>query len=179
MYSKEELISLGFVELTCIEQCIANDGSSLYWINRNGDVYSMRAKRVLNKLYHTLGYHQTYLTYFKGGGRFYKTHRLVAMQFLPNENEYTDVNHRNGIKTDNSVCNLEWCTHSENILHSYRELGRKHSSVHLSKKIRCSNGKNYDSAILASKDTGCATSNISACCNGKLKQTKKLMFEFV
>lgn len=179
MESRETLLAKGYADLTCVPQCLTPSGESLYMIDREGNLYGLLRKRYLKKHKHNLGYTQNYLTYYSGGGRFYKTHRLVGMQFIPNPENKSDINHIDGIKNNNKVENLEWLTHSENILHSYRILGREHNGGYSAKKLKCSNGKIYDSAREAAIDTDCRTSNISMCCNGKIKETKGLVFEFV
>lgn len=48
-----------------------------------------------------------------------KIHRLVAMLFLPNPNNYPEVNHKDGNKLNNHWRNLQWCTKLENMQHSH------------------------------------------------------------
>lgn len=51
-------------------------------------------------------------------------HRLVANAFIPNSNNYPEVNHKDGNKANNCSENLEWCTRKQNVIHSYK-LGLK------------------------------------------------------
>jgi hypothetical protein len=61
----------------------------------------------------------------KDGRKGYRLHRLIAMFYLDNYSNDLQVNHKNGIKTDNRVENLEMCTCGENMKHSWRELNRE------------------------------------------------------
>jgi len=65
------------------------------------------------------GYYRTMLKRDDGVIHTIKVHRIIASTFLE-QGDKTEVNHKNGIKTDNNLDNLEWVTRSENIKHSFR-----------------------------------------------------------
>lgn len=68
------------------------------------------------------GYLRTMLVNDLGKTETIKVHRLIAKTFIPNPENKSDVNHINGIKTDNSIINLEWSTRKENVQHAHKNL---------------------------------------------------------
>lgn len=72
------------------------------------------------------GYRVVCIRTAQGAASMKHVHRLVAAAFCEQERpEQTQVNHRNGVRSDNRACNLEWCTVSENHFHASKVLGTK------------------------------------------------------
>lgn len=63
------------------------------------------------------------------GQKLFSIHRLVAIAFILNAEKKPFINHKNGVRDDNRIENLEWCTQSENCKHSFEVLGRKPTIV--------------------------------------------------
>lgn len=89
-----------------------------YTINQLGQVYNEKTQKLLKNTKNTCGYHVIGL-YNDNGYKLHYIHRLLAEAFLPNINDYKYINHKNGNKSDNRLENLEWCTHSMNMQHSW------------------------------------------------------------
>ena len=83
---------------------------SHYRIYSNGTIYSEFINRFITPTQDSGGYLQNTIVDDSGKRKTIKTHRLVAMAFLPNPNNYPDVNHKDFNRKNNNVDNLEWCT---------------------------------------------------------------------
>ena len=93
-------------------------GYENYSISNKGKVRNDVTKRILS-LFPVQGYLMVNLTGNNGEKKLFYVHRLVGQAFVDNPNDYKEINHKNGIKEDNNVENLQWCTRSENIRHAY------------------------------------------------------------
>lgn len=96
----------------------------LYAVTSCGRIWGYKRKKFLTPHPYNNGYLCVALC--KDGKR--KTvsvHRLVAMAYLKNENNYTDVNHKDEDKTNNAITNLEWCSHIYNCNYGSRNEKQK------------------------------------------------------
>jgi len=84
-----------------------------YLIYPDGRVYNKKIKRYLKPRDNGRGYLQLNL-YKDGNKKSHTIHRLVAEHYIENPDNKPEVDHGNGIRTDNRVENLSWVTHSEN-----------------------------------------------------------------
>lgn len=123
-----------------------------YLVYKDGRVYSINRNIFLKPAYDERGYLRIGLSN-NGVSKTYKLHRLVAEMFIPKIEGKTQVNHINGIKDDNRVENLEWCTRSENSIHAVKT-GLMQSN-HLKKYVLDINtGVFYESATELAKVLG-------------------------
>lgn len=90
--------------------------NNMYFVSNYGRVKTLKwgKERVLKQCKTRKGYLYVSI-YYTTGQKTPKVHRLVAQQFIPNPNGYLEVNHKDEIKTNNHVSNLEWCNRQYNI----------------------------------------------------------------
>lgn len=151
-----------------------------YEVSNLGKVKSL--KNYKDKLLTSISSNQNYqciYLYKNKIKKHFRIHRLVALAFIPNPKNKSQVNHKNGDKTNNCVDNLEWCTGKENTIHAHRtglvkkKIGKNN---HRSKPIiqydlNENFIKEWENARQA-QSLGFTNSGISRCCNGLLPHYK-------
>lgn len=126
-----------------------------------------------------------------GKSKMFFIHRLVAMAFLENYKAELQVNHKNGIKNDNNLKNLEMVTPSENQLHSYRILKnipsmKNHFGKNHVRAIKVNQYdmqynflKTWDSIIEASNQLNINSTCICNNCRNRRKSAGGYIWEYV
>jgi len=176
MFEQVEVNSERWFDLTNLKNEIWKDikgYESLYQISNYGRLKSLikKEKIIIIKLIHDKKNYLNYTLHKNGRTKSEKIHRLVAEAFIPNSENKPQINHINGIKTDNRVCNLEWCTNSENQIHAYKN-GLEKPRFKRKVKQYDLNGNyinSYEYILDAKKVLNIDNSSISAVCRGKRK----------
>lgn len=150
----------------------AVEGSPRFEISSLGRCRFLRVRggpRILKGGFAGAGYKQFCVGY---------AHRLVAQAFIPNPKSLPWVNHKNGIKTDNRVENLEWCTPRQNTWHAIRtglHDDQKGAGNYASKltdekvrAIRAAHTRKYGAGRALARQFGVSPATISLVVNRKL-----------
>nr|QBK86537.1 MAG: HNH endonuclease [Marseillevirus LCMAC102] len=142
-----------------------------YYVSEDGNIWSKQSHRLL-KTQMKCGYEN--VTLRKNKTNYGKTiHRLVALAFIPNPDNLRVVNHKDGVKTNNHISNLEWVTQKENIIHAHK-LGL---SISFSRSVcQLDKHKNlvytFSSIKEASEKTNVRGSHIVDVCKGRRSKEK-------
>lgn len=124
---------------------------------------------ILKQWYNRNGY---LLVTFRANGKMIKkqVHRIIASCFLPNPDSLEQINHKNCVRDDNKVANLEWCSASYNCQYREEHGGASSRSV-IAVNIKTLEALRFSSRAKAADSLGVYSTSISAVVKGKLKQT--------
>lgn len=109
-------------------------GYPKYYINKDGKLISLKVNGVTREMkpYKSRnGYRFIKIINEKGEIKHESIHRLVAKTFIPNPQNLSEVNHKDGNRENNCIDNLEWVTRSQNLKHSFEHLGQTPIRFHI------------------------------------------------
>lgn len=108
-----------------ISSCVRVKSVNRYVYSKKWNKMAFYPEKIMAQSDNCEGYmHVTFTD--KSLSKRFKIHQLMAISFIPNPENKTHINHKNGIRNDNRIENLEWCTPQENMDHKYNVLGYVH-----------------------------------------------------
>jgi tricorn protease-like protein len=140
----------------------------------DGRLYNHKTKKFKKWTKDTNGYMKTQI-WVNGKPKSVLQHRLIAEQFIDNPENKPQVNHKNGIKHDNRIENLEWVTQSENAKHSFAN-GLQKVTRPCKKVIDVATNKIYQSVTEAANDFKICRSHLSNMLIGRVGNKTTLKF---
>ena len=153
----------------------------LYQISTNGDIKRVwKSKETICKpSLDSNGYKQITLTKNKKR-KSYKIHKLVAITFINNKNNYKEINHKDENKLNNNVNNLEWCTRKYNCNYGNRNYKCTRHRIHKVGQYDLQNNliNTYSSLQDAERITGIKYQNISSCCRNIKKSSGGYIWKY-
>jgi len=153
--------------------------------NAKNNSTSKKRERILIQEITVFGYCRVRLFNLDGKAKHYAVHRLVAENFIGNIEGF-EINHKNEIKTDNRLENLEIVTSKENCNYGTRnerlsKINTKNKAIWCKGVIQKDKDGNiiarYDSRLEAERKTGFGNREIGRVCNGKRKTHKGYIWE--
>lgn len=153
-------------------------GYEKYMVSNLGRVYSKKNNKILKPHADPKGYLK--VSIYQSGSHTLKVHRLVALAFIENPNNFEQVNHKDEDKNNNCVENLEWCTNSYNRNYGTATKRTRDANVNqrsTSVPVRCiETNITYPSIKEAERNTG--AKNIFYVCSGKRKTSSGFHWEY-
>lgn len=148
-------------------------------------LYSQTHHRILRQSHTGNGYLTVKLN--NRGIKNIRVHRLVAMHFIPNPKNLSEINHIDEDKNNNIVANLEWCDRKYNVRYGNRtekvaQKNRNRADQSLPVAQIDENGNvimQFPSIAEAGRYYNCRPSSIGRVCHGERRYYKKLLFKFI
>lgn len=150
-----------------------------YQVSNLGRVKSIKfGKEIILKQHIRGGYYSVVLSK-NGILKIFKVHRLVAQAFIPNPNNYKEVNHKDENKLNNVASNLEWCNRTYNNTYGTRieKCSKKLSKPVLQYTLEGEFVKEWKSTRECGRN-GFKQSAVAACCRGELKKYKDFIWKY-